>query len=93
MDRRSFFKRVAGIAVAIAAKDFPVLSPAAAKIKPALINHGLLTPADISREALRILHNQLMLHESINKSYTDQIGPKTGRLTIRKPVCYRKKHI
>ena len=58
----------------------------------AAANNTLLTPDQITREALRILHEKLSFVRSINRQYDDsfaQKGAKIGdTLRIRMPVQY-----
>lgn len=52
----------------------------------------LLTPSMITREALRVLHNNIVFAKGVNKQYSDEFARKEGKIgntiNVRKPPQY-----
>ena len=95
MERRGFLKSMLALGVAPAVITSGVLMPVRAIALPtdaevlAVAGGGntLLTPELITREALRILNENISFMSTVNRQFDEAFSP-SGTIKIRRPLRY-----
>jgi len=95
MNRRNFLKTVGVIAGCFAANPaFTIKALVKPKTIKAIIQNpacanGLLSPAMIAREALRMLQDNIVMRSLVSKNYENDFNVG-DRITIRRPVKFQR---